>query len=485
MIGILNILKYTSTGLDIGKGIVRAVVLEKFFNKFQVSEFGKESYSPDSEEEISLAIRRLFDRMKIIPSEVVINYRGRDVQTRVMELPVLPANELDCRLREEIKKLFSLSIDVSNWYISYHIQRRTEEKCMLTVSFCKPDGIDRLVKIVEKAGLTPIMIGAEILDIFLGFSLDWEDLFEQNYCFINRNKDNFEYCLVEKGNPVFMDNADSLDMISHTIKTWEEEQSTTISNIIFTGLEFTNEDLDKVKISGVDKKIGYPLVSCSKERIDPEYAAAAGLAVKGFFPQLNTIDLLPGSRKKQLFQQREKKKSQKIIIGAGSLLLLIIFFLQGYTFFLSRKLSELQEQRMLLGKSIAVVEEAEREQQKLQKIYYHIQQLSNKRSNFSELLYEISKSTPKLVWLYELTAEPDQSDEGKTENIKVTTIIIRGLSYNETKTAEFLQNLENLQLLHKVRLSATRRLSAQEVWKRTKLRRIPLIQFTMQAEVDQ
>ncbi|MEJ2627456.1 MAG: PilN domain-containing protein, partial [bacterium] len=161
------------------------------------------------------------------------------------------------------------------------------------------------------------------------------------------------------------------------------------------------------------------------------------------------------------------------------------FFLQWYTFFLSWKLSELQEQRMLLGKSIAVVEEAEREQQKLQKIYYHIQQLSNKRSNFSELLYEISKSTPKLVWLYELTAEPDQSDEGKAENIKVTTIIIRGLSYNETKTAEFLQNLENLQLLHKVRLSATRRLSAQEVWKRTKLRRIPLIQFTMQAEVDQ
>ncbi|MEJ2627457.1 MAG: pilus assembly protein PilM, partial [bacterium] len=321
MIRIVNILKHTSAGLDIGNGTVRAVVLEKYFNKFQVSGYGKESYSSDSEEEISRTIRRLYDRMKIIPSEVVINYRGRDIQTKIMEVPVLPGDELDSRLRQEVTKLFSLSIDVSTWYISYHILRRTEEKFILSVSFCKPDGIDRLVRIVEKAGLTPIMIGTEILDIFLGFSLDWEDLFEQNYCFINQNEGSLEYCLVEKGNPVFMDNADSLDMISHTIKTWEEEQSTTISNIIFTGLEFTNEDLDKVKISGVDKKIGYPLVSCSKERIDPEYAAAAGLAVKGFFPQLNTIDLLPGSRKKQLFQQREKKMSQKIIIGAGSLLL--------------------------------------------------------------------------------------------------------------------------------------------------------------------
>ncbi|MFO7889355.1 MAG: pilus assembly protein PilM [bacterium] len=483
MIRNLHILKNTSVGLDIGNGTVRVVVLEKLFNKFQVSGYGKENYPADSEEECSQAIKRLYDRMKITQAEVVTNYRGRDIQTRVMELPILPPQELNSRLRQEIKKLFSLSVDVSSWYMFYHIIKRTEKKFILTVSFCKPESIDRLVRCVEKAGLKPVIIGAEILDIFLGFSLDWEDLFEQKYCFINQNEGSLEYCLVEKGNPVHMESSDSLEVISDIIKTWKEQRSTTISKIIFTGHGFKNKNLDKIIIRGAEKKIGYPLESCSEEKIDPGYAAASGLAVKGFFPQLNTIDLLPESRKMHLSKQREKKKSQRIIIAAGLLLLIIVFLLQGYTFFLSRKLSELQQQKILLGKSITAVEEAERERHELQQIYYHIQQLSHKRSNFSELLYEISKCTPTLVWLYELISESDQYDEEKTGNNKVKKIIIRGLSYNEGKTAEFLQNLENLHLLHKVRLSDTRRLSDQEVWKKTKIRKIPLIQFTMQAEV--
>lgn len=478
-----NIIKNTSVGLDISPDWVRVVVLDKVINTYSVREYGKERYSIETGDDISQAIRRLYERLKISQQEVVINYRGRDIKTEIIELPIIAPSEINSRLREEVKKLFSLSVDVSSWYISYHIIQRTEEKYLLAVSFCKPESINNLVDKVEKAGLKPIMISAHILDLFLGFSLDFNDLFEKKYVFVNVEGTSIEYCLTEMGNPILMESVDTLKMLSRNIQKWQKQHSSGISRIIFTGQELKEKVLDQIEIEEVEKSIGYPLQSCGGEKLTPEYATAGGIAMKKFFPQLNTIDLLPESRQEELSKKREKNKAQKIIITAGAFLLMIVFFLQGYKFLLSDKLSALQQQKMALRESIAEVEKAEQEEQEFRQLYQHIQQLRYKKSNYSKLLYQISKNMPKSVWLYEFSTQPIPSEEENSEMERVSSITIQGLTFNEGKTAEFLQNLENLNLLTRVRLTGTKRLSAKEVWRKTKLKRIPLIQFTITAEL--
>jgi hypothetical protein len=56
---------------------------------------------------------------------------------------------------------------------------------------------------------------------------------------------------------------------------------------------------------------------------------------------------------------------------------------------------------------------------------------------------------------------------------------LRGWAFDEGKVAALLAQLENSPRVSHVRLLSTTRHAADEVWQRSKLRKIPLVEFTI------
>jgi Tfp pilus assembly protein PilN len=213
--------------------------------------------------------------------------------------------------------------------------------------------------------------------------------------------------------------------------------------------------------------------------LTPEYTRAAGLALKKLYPLFNTIDLLPEDRKIIVRNQREKKRALSSMLGFGAFFLIILLVLTVIKLIQAGELEDVEAQMFALNEQIFAAEQIQKEQINLQQALLDMQNLVTRRSRVAEFLEALSSTLPRNVWLQEFSCELEGVSDGETGK----PVVIRGWAFDEAQMAAFLSRLESFDFLRDVQLQGTERIPADEVWNRSRLRKISLIEFTISASL--
>ncbi len=483
----------SSIGLDIGDESVRIVELDKFSKRIRLLKFGEERIEPnDSTRQQAIeAIKRLFHRLRIEEKEVVIHLGGVGVRHMLLEAPVLSQTELGEWVRRQCGERLPKNGGLSQFLFSYHVTRQNSDGTKLMVSYCQPHVLQEKLGLVEEAGLRPIMVGAGRMDLANAFALDYEDLFAKTFLFVEANQCGAAFLVCADGSPVSYREVDwrtdgnlrshDEDELRRVITSAIESVKngyTRFDKAIFVGENAEHGVAQSVLPSDTAIETGKPLQALCKNgnALPSQYSLAAGLALKRYFPLLNTIDLLPADKKQLAEQQLEKKRALRFILIPGAMIFFILLVLNVLKFVFTDKLSASQEETAVLQSQLFDVEQLQAQQAKLQSALADMQRLVTQRSNAAELLEEISRLMSEGVWLQEIAATPVDTARMSEEKNRVQ---LRGWAFDEGKVAMLLEQLESSARFSEVRLVATTRLPAPEVWKRTKLKKIDLVEFTI------
>mgnify|MGYP005725338913 CR=1 FL=1 len=218
----------------------------------------------------------------------------------------------------------------------------------------------------------------------------------------------------------------------------------------------------------------------SSASVKPKHAFALVLALKKFLPGLCDIDFLPESERIALRKAREKNRVVSMILFLGALFLTIIVLLNIALHRKNDRLHELEARILAAGNVVAAQERLQTESLKLAKALNEMQALVHHRSRFAAVMQEIAASIPARVWLEDIEIKLAKN---RHAHIKTITLDLRGWAPDERDLAQLLKNLEASPGFDEIALMATRRLSPEEVFKRSKLRKTRLMHFTIKTGV--
>jgi Tfp pilus assembly protein PilN len=269
--------------------------------------------------------------------------------------------------------------------------------------------------------------------------------------------------------------------IQKVLSSWQADGQKPIGKIILVGDSAAPEAVRAILPSDIATTIGQPLEGLLQngEKLGSQYSLAAGLALKPFFPALNAINLLPAEKRSRLKQQQEKKRALRLILAGGILTLLCLVVLNVLKLILANKLTASEEQIFALSSQLAAHAQLQKEQAQLQQALTDVQRLVTQRSQYAQFLEEVSRVMPEGVWLHELTIAPNDTTNENEKGTRRNQVQLRGWAFDEGKVAALLAQLENSPQVSQVRLLSTTRLAADEVWQRSRLKRVPLVEFTI------
>ncbi len=485
----------STIGLDIALDSVKVVELGKFAKRIRLIKFGEEKIIPtaSSQESTVAAIRRLFERLRIKNKDVVIHLGGVGVRYLVLEAPLLPPAELANWIRRSCIERLPKTAAVDQLIFSYHVLQQTENGLKLMVCYCQPHLLQEKLQWVEAAGLQPVMVGAGELDLFHAFAFGAEDVLSKNLLFIDQRDHTTALLVTASGNPVlYREYATSTiaalkSEIQKVLSSWQADGQKPIGKIIFVGDGVAPETVQAMLPAEITVTVGQPLAGLLRDgqTLAPQYSLSAGLALKPYFPALNAIDLLPAEKSGRLKQQQEKKRALRLILAGGVLTLLCLVALNVLKLILTNKLAASEEQIFALASRLAAHAKLQKEQLQLQQALVDVQRLVTQRSQYAQWLEEVSRVMPEGVWLHELSITPNDSLTENGKNAQRSQVQLRGWAFDEGKVAALLAQLENSPQVSQVRLLSTTRLAADEVWQRSRLRKMPLVEFTIASVTKQ
>jgi Tfp pilus assembly PilM family ATPase/Tfp pilus assembly protein PilN len=478
-----------STGLDISADAIRAVVLQKFFNRLRLVKFGEEKLaSPKpSGEEIIAAIRRLFERLRITNKDVAIHLGGLGVRYLLLDAPLLSPAELSDWIRRRCAERLPKTANVAQLIFSYHVLQQTDNGLKLMVCYCQPRILQEKLQWAEAAGLQPIMVGAGELDLLHAFAFGAEDVLRKNLLFIDSRAHTTALLVTANGNPVLYRECTASTFallkseIQKVLSSGQTDDQKPIDKIILAGDSTTLEAVRAILPAEINANVGQPLSSLLRDgqTLWPQYSLAAGLALKPYFPSLNNINLLPVEKRSRLKQQHEKKRALRLILAGGALTLLCLAGVSVLKIILANKLETSEEQIFALASQLSAHAQLQKEQSQLQQALVDVQRLVTQRSQYASMLEEISRAMPEGVWLHEIAIASNDSTIESGKNVRRNQVQLRGWAFDEGRVAALLAQLENSPQVSDVRLLSTTRLAAEEVWQRSRLKKIPLVEFTI------
>lgn len=468
-----------SIGLDIGHDSVKVVELVKLFKRIRLIKFGEEKIIPPASglEPTVAAVRRLFERLRIKNREVIIHLGGASVRHVMLEAPLLSPVELTEWIHRQCLAQVSPGLKLSQLICAYHTVHQTEQGLRLLAAYCQPQAVLEKMRLVEAADLQPIMIGAGELDMVNAFAFSSESFFKQTALFVDVRENKLSIIGVENGSPIFQQSE-----IQKILSSWKRQENAPIDRIVCIGDEAEARMRQETLLSEIPIEAGAPLKGLlgNEQQLPSRYSLAAGLALKKYFPLLNTIDLLPDEKKNWRQQQQEKQRALKIILAAGSFLLFILLTLHLLQLVWTRQLEAAQAQALQLETQIAAIGQVKKERLQLQQAFTDMQRLVTQRSQYARLLETLGQIMPRGVWLQEISCAPNGAG---IKNIAPAQLHLRGWAVDESKLALLLAQMENSSPLADVKLISTKRLSAAEVWRQSRLQRIPLVEFIISTDV--
>lgn len=486
------------TGCDISPTCIRIVELGKFFNKIDLLHYDEEPLDSfyGTAQAVQLAFRRLYDRNPKLSRDVVLHVEGKGVRHLMMDAPLMDENALKQWISSRVIQRLPEGVSPEDLSISYHILNATEEKYHLWITYCQTRLIEEQLAWAESAGLNMMAIAGGALDVnhaYL-FAPDGQTGGTQGIIIIREQS--LVSTLANQGQPVIYEESplseDSFSsdyIINQCSKRWQETGNVKLDRVIWIDARYLDDSESLLEPPG--KKTPWPILQIdplhglinSDQTLPPRFGLASSLALKLFFPALNTIDLLPETRKEKVRIAAEKQTVMRWIIGAGGILTISLFILNIIRTSIEQKLTLSEEKVIEFNDQINQIELTKKEQSKLIHTYQDMRHLIQMRSDYARLFEEIGRILPGDMWLQNFSLTP--IFEGRLyEKIKTgEQVILQGWSKTDARIAVLISNLESSDRFRNIRLEERTRLSEDAVFKQTERFREPLIHFQIIADV--
>lgn len=208
---------------------------------------------------------------------------------------------------------------------------------------------------------------------------------------------------------------------------------------------------------------------------------ASGIAIEHFYPAADWQDLRPAELADEYETCRQKAQIVTICLSLFTTLLFLFLMALGAHWFAKREHSSWLVRVEAVQTQLQQIEQLKDRRASLQAELEFRESVLNRKSRFANTLLEISRRIPEKVWLRRLRFEY-ASERATREHNEIRRLELQGVATDETRPAALLGNLEQLNSNWRIQLQYLRRLSKDQVWKKTKKFRQPLIEFRVHAE---
>ena len=155
-------------GLDIGSSAVKVVQLRKTLAGWTLTAFASVPLPPDVITEgvirdapvVTEAIKEAVAKAGIMSRETAIGVSGRELITKKVQMPEVPAKEL--RDAVQLEAEHHIPFPFEEVFLDYHVVSRQGGLMDLIVVAVKKSKVNDYVAVVEKAGLTPVIVDVDV-----------------------------------------------------------------------------------------------------------------------------------------------------------------------------------------------------------------------------------------------------------------------------------------------------------------------------------
>lgn len=489
----------SSVGLDIQNRMLRVVELVKVFGTIRLRKFGAEPIEadPPTEDDVVRSIEQLFARLKIRSKGIVAPLDAAWIRFYDFERTKEEQSETMEWIRDQINIRLPSTIPGSQLSVTSHTME-VDSRLRCFTACCRNTVVEKRVGLLEHAGFDPVGLRAGRLDLFQPYVLDDVELLDLRVCFIEFDQGRTTTILTDGGIPVMYESEEGAtleqdlkstglgDSVRTTVLRCEEKLSCRMDRVILIGETLSGIDLSELNLEGRVIYVGSPLktIKPGGHGLPSEYSAASGMAIQRFTPRLNTIDFLPESRRQSMRNALEKRWAQRFILCVGIFCLFVVLLLTMIKHRALHRLERLEESQHATREHLAQVESAMEEYEALTQRMENIRKLMVQRRSQSALMFELSRVGQRGLWLAALTCGVERVTSTDGSSADPTSVFLEGWSLDEGVVADYVEALEMSEWFRHVQLLSTSRASEQEVWRKTRLKRMPLVRFQITADLN-
>lgn len=183
-------------GLDIGSTVIKLVQVELGIDKkFHLASFGEVKTPVDADK--SEAIKKLVRDTKATSHQVIISLPESQVYTRVIEMPVLPENELAQAIRWQAEQY--IPVPLTDVVLKHQVISQDDNLNVLLVA--APNALlNNYVSMLSNAGLETVAIETEILAV--ARALIGEDVNSPTTMLVHMGAENTTLSVLSRGDLV-------------------------------------------------------------------------------------------------------------------------------------------------------------------------------------------------------------------------------------------------------------------------------------------
>ncbi len=170
-----------SFGLDIGTSAVKVVQLREAAGGWTLTAFASAPLPPDAIAEgvikdppaVVDAIREAVAKAGITSREAAIGISGRELITKKVQMPEVPAKELRDAVQLEAEHHIPFAFD--EVFLDYHVVSRQGGVMELIVVAVKKSKVNEYVAVVQEAGLEPAIVDVDVFALGNQFEHNYPD----------------------------------------------------------------------------------------------------------------------------------------------------------------------------------------------------------------------------------------------------------------------------------------------------------------------
>jgi Tfp pilus assembly protein PilN len=477
-----------SCGIETVEDRVRGVWLWKMPGKVRL--LAAEEETIRGAENPSEATRRLLSRAAVKAPYANIRIPVPWVRVQVVQIPASSSEALDAALLREASQKLPAGALISKMLVSRHVLERNDSGSSVLMALCPAIAYGNAAKSIDEAGLRVGQAGAGNLDAFLSFAFE-KDFLEKTLCYCMCEDSGIQAVVARQGalrHAGFFISPEpasksgrvvAFDGLSAMCSDWELAEKTKIEEVVLAGSR-AKEYLGCSKSLMRRIRLGAPLngIKPIPKGLDPTYATAAGLAVKGLYPFLNTLNLMPAADRISHKAWMEKNRTLRFILTAGGVLCLLLAALNLFRFSLQKRMDSAEARMLTMSDRVTVVESIGREKSRLERRLSEIKQFSRRSGGTVFFLETLGKLVPPRLWLQDVQVG---MGFGKASSAVGDSVLsIEGLAFDEQSLTVFLSRLETTPNFRPVRLIGSTRIPTEEAERMTGNRiRSALIRFTI------
>ena len=404
---------------------VRVVELEKrgsFLNRFKAAFQPVCSFELALHENASTAERardlvQALHRHGVRTRHAVVGIQSKGVKNVVASVQSSVKN-LDEWIGEHHEKLLKLPLPLSEVSYAYEVLTSSDAGPTVEITFVRKTDIEDQVRFVELAGLQPLAVGAGTRDALTALVGVGDLPSEDDLTLIAVEAQSLELTTLQKGRRKSVERhmvTSAAD--SRALKdTW----NATTNRTLVTGSiasEYSAHRAEVLRPWG----------------LGPEFAVAAGLAVKGFIPELSPVNLLADDKRELAEASMYRSLTRRGVLALGLILFLLLLLPTLASLYLESRLESASAGVISNDSTVIKVRALEHE---VDLLAAKVQAFSVRvrRTEYSRILHDVAAASHEGLWFDHLLIRAGK--QGGTE------LVVSGQATSNDDVTRFLKSLE-------------------------------------------